>query len=465
MGSSLVLKIGKIEIWKSKGLQPYNGQVRFLGANIVWSDGTRERFVNAYLTNSGVYSVVSYIADLAGSCPFQVYKVKDAKLLKRYKVWTGRNATSESLQKALLIKEKVFELDEVHPINKLIEKPNEWQNQSQFVANSVGIRLLTGERMVLPQKLNMGANEGKPYSLVNLPPQYMGVVGDGTMFGISGFELNMGTGQKFKKEEIIYDRMWTPEFGTSGEQLRGLSPLKAGLKDVDRYDQAQARSAAMLKNQGASGMVYDKQVDGLTPEQAGELKVKLNTEVLGTENVGKIALFNGEAGYINFGLSTKDLGTEELENLSFRRICNVYHVPYRLFDNDSSGLSNAKEFKKEMITMAVIPQLVSVRDTFNTVATLYGDDSIYIDYDVSVYPEMQEDLEKTATVLDKCWFFSGDEKRVKMGADQTGEPMMQKFFIDSNKVDVESLDINLMDEAINGAIADASGSEVSPPKR
>lgn len=463
MGSSLVLKIGKLEIWKSKGLQPYTGQIRWLGTNIVWSDSTRENFVNAYLTNSGVYSIVSYIADLGSNAPFAVYRVKDKKLLKRYKAWTGKNATPESIQKALLIKEKVFELDEAHPMNDILEKPNGWQSQSSFTANSIGYRLLTGERMWLIAKLDMGANEGKPFSLVNLPPQYMSVVGDGTMFGISGYELNMGVFTKFDKDSIVFNRKWTPEFGTAGQQLRGLSPLRSGTKDMDRFSAAQERSASMLESQGAAGVLYEKSGE-LTEEQAGTIKVKTNTEVLGKTNIGKVALFNGDFGYINFGLDTKSLGTEELENLSFKRLCNVYHVPYQIFDNSKSG--NAKEsseFKKEMITMAVVPELSAIRDDWNEVAKLYKGTDIYVDFDISVYPEMQDDLEKTSNILDKCWFFSGDEKRVKMGADQTGEPMMQKFFIDSNKVDIESLDISAIDNALNSAI-DQGGGDTLPAR-
>lgn len=427
--------------------------IGFRGA--IWSDGSREAQVTSFIENSGVYSVVSYITDIASAAPFQVYRVKNKSALKRYKAWTGRNATKESIEKAMMLKEKIFELDENHPMNKLLDRPNEFQTQSSFNANSIGFRLITGERFWMINKLTMGANEGRPFGVYNLPPQYMNVVGDGTMFGISGYELTIGTVQPVAKDSVIFNRKWTPQFGTAGEHLRGLSPLKAASKDVDRYAAATDKSVSMLQNQGAAGVLFNKEwSEDEAIENSGALKYKLNTEVLGSENTGKIAVANGDLGYINFGLNTKDLAIEEMERLSFERICNVYHVPPGLFNPDKATLNNAKEFKKEIITMAVIPELSALRDDYNELAKLYPEEDLYIDFDISVYPEMQDDLEKLATIMTQAWWFTPNEKRVKMGADQDDDvEMMNKYIVPSGMVKIEDLDTDELDRQLEREIA------------
>lgn len=449
--------LSRIKNWiTGKAFKAASTALRWIGfRGAIWSDGTREAQVTSFIENSGVYSVVSYITDIASAAPFQVYRVKNKSQLKKYKAWTGKNATKESLEKAMILKDKVFELDENHDLNRILEKPNEFQSQSSFVANSVGFRLLTGERFLMINKLKMGANEGRPFAVYNLPPQYMNVVGDETMFGISGYELTLGTVQPIEKNTIIFNRKWTPQYGTAGEHLRGLSPLRAASKDVDRYSAATDKSVSMLQNQGAAGVLFNKEWDeDEATENSGALKYKLNTEVLGSDNTGKIAVANGDLGYINFGLNTKDLAIEEMERLSFERICNVFHVPPGLFNPDKATLNNAKEFKKELITMAVIPELSAMRDDFNELAKLYGEEDLYIDFDISVFPEMQDDLEKLATIMEKAWWFKPNEKRVKMGADQDDEnPMMNKYIVPSGMVKIDDLDTDELDRELEREIA------------
>jgi HK97 family phage portal protein len=200
----------------------------------------------------------------------------------------------------------------------------------------------------------------------------------------------------------------------------------------------------MLKNAGAAGMVYNKSLaehgGGWTKEQASETKEKLNKEVLGADNAGKIAVANGDLGYIEFGKNAQELGLLDLEKYSLQQLCNIFNVPYVLLNADNSTYNNIQEAKKELITMAVVPELASLRDDFNAIAAMYKDSNLYVDYDLTVFPELQEDLEKTMRIMKESWWIKPNEKRIAMGMDEDAEEeMMDHYLVPSGITDITNL--------------------------
>lgn len=445
-GHPYKMKIGKLEInWNKKALKPSKTILQVMGMSLTWN--TADDTVN-YTSNSAVYSIINRITRTAANAPFKVYRVKDRKKFHKYKNWTGANATKESLQNAMMIKEQVFEEDNKHPLNVLLDMPNGFQRQAEFTANSIGYKLLTGNRYWFVNKLEQGLNAGKPYSIENLPPQHISVRGDGTLFGIKEYVFNMGQVKEIPKENIIHSKYWNPEIDTTGTHLVGLSPLKAASKNIQRLNDGLDRSVTMMQNAGGAGLLFDKSgVETMTPEEALALKRRINTEVLGMDNAGKIALANGDMGYINFGMSAVDMQILEMEKYSLQQLCNIYGVPYVLFSSDNSTYNNIQEAKKELITMAVIPELASLRDDWNEVAKLYGGD-IYVDYDISVYPELQEDLEKVSRIMLSSWWIKPNEKRLAMNMDEDNDnELMNDYIIPSGMQKLE--DLNGMDEQMN----------------
>lgn len=404
-----------------------------------------------YLKNAGLYSIISKITKSASVCPFKVYRIKDEKKHLRIKGWTGSNATGESIERALLLKELAYEEDTNHPLNALLEQPNPMQKQALFVQNSIGFRLLTGNKFWYKVVLDGGANAGKPVAVYNLPPQNMEIKVGGTMWEVSGYKLNLGTPVDIPAELILHSKYWNPEYDTSGGHLWGLSPLSAASRNLERSSKGEMRSLAMLTNAGAAGVLFNKQENSeMSVAQRSEARRKLNEEVLGLDNAGTIALSNGDLGYINFGMNAQDLSIVELEKWSFQQLCNVYGVPPGLFDPDKMSYNNSKEFKKELITAAVLPELAIERDDWNEIAKLYGDANLYVDYDISCYPEMQEDMQKTADIAGKAWWITGNEKRLMMGMDQdTVEPMMDKYLVSPNLVPLDELSMDSVNAAMD----------------
>lgn len=434
--------------------------MQFFGLSVVWGRWEETEYISkGYSQNAALYSVITRIARTAASCPFKVYKVVDKKKHLKIKAWSGPNATSASLLKAMLHKELAYEEDTTHPLNGLIDNPNPWQGGHEYVEASVSFKLLTGNRFLLLTVLDMGANMGNVASIFNLPPQSTAVLGDGSLFGVREYELQVGRPLKIPVENIIHSKYFNPNITTTGEHLRGLSPLSAGSRPLDISTAADNRSIAMLRNAGAAGMIYSKTVDALTPEQAAVLKAKINDEVLGFENAARIAIGNGDMGYLDFAKTFGEMGIHELGKYSLQQLCNIYSVPYILLSADNSTYNNIREAKKELITMAVLPELVSLRDDWNKIAAKFGAD-IYIDFDLSVYPELQEDMEKTMRIMKDAWWYTGNEKRIAMGADEdTIEPMMKKYLVPSGLQEIGNLNAAVIDQQMN--IIDQTGNNQS----
>ena len=417
-----------------------------------WQTWDNEKFISdGYSGNADLYSIVSRITGVAATTYFKVYRVKDEKKFARYKQWTGSRATKESLQAALLIKQQVFEEDNTHPLNELLEKPNSWQSPCEFMEMSIGFKLLTGNRFWFVNTLDAGANAGRPYSIFNLPPQYMTIIIGNTIWTVKGYELNMGSPQEIPKDLIIHSRYWNPNFDMSGSHLWGLSPLKAASKTLDRSNKAEERGTTMLDNAGAAGVMFDKSGKAYSPEQAEAMKRKVNEEVLGLANSGKILMGNGDLGYINFGLTGVELELLKQEEFSFQRLCNIYKAPPGLFlANANATDNNIKAWNRQLITQAVIPALADLRDDWNAIAARYPE-KLYVDYDLSVFPELQEDLEKVAKFMAQAWWFTGNEKRLAMGGDEDQDnPMMKAYLVPGTLREISDLDPDALLNEING---------------
>lgn len=432
---------------------------RMMGLTYSWGDWTLRKYVeHGYMGNADIYSIVNRITRTAACAPFRVYRIKDKKKHLKYKAWTGERSTIESIQKAMLIKESTYEEDENHPMNALLKNPNNYQGANEFVQTCIGFKLITGNRFLFINKLDAGANKGKPHGLYNLPPQHMTIKAGGKMFEVIEYILNCGWYTEIPKEYVIHSRYWNPNYDMAGSHLWGLSPLKAASKTLERSNKAEERGVIMLDNAGAAGVLFNKSGtdDEDSVERMGQMKKKINEEVLGVENAGAIVLANGDLGYLNFGLTAEQMTLIEQEKFGIERFANIYAVPPGLFMASANATdNNIKAWNKQLITQACLPALSDLRDDLNQVAAMYGDE-IYVDYDISVFPELQEDLEKVAKIFDR-WCFTGNETRLALGYDEDSvEPMMKKYLIRGTWQEINNLNPDLLDDELTDAEREAA---------
>ena len=247
-------------------------------------------------------------------------------------------------------------------------------------------------------------------------------------------------------KDVIHLKYFNPYFNTNGQQLYGLSPLQAAYRTVQRSNDAKDTSVGMLQNQGPKGILYADESNDFGPEQAGKLKEdfynQYGTKTQGgiIQNAGKILIAGAKLGWVNMGLSPVDLQLLESEKITLRELCNVYGVNSALFnDPDNKTYNNMKEAKKEMLTQVVLPELVLIRDAFNRFFEGEIGSGYYIDFDITVFPELQEDMKELSAILSQSWWITPNEKRQAMRYDTVQDDVMNAIYIPAGYLPIDEL--------------------------
>jgi len=86
-----------------------------------------------------------------------------------------------------------------------------------------------------------------------------------------------------------------------------------------------------------------------------------------------------------------------------------------------------------LYTNAVIPELMKIRDELNRwLAPKYGE-KVFIDFDYTTIPELQEETDKVVAQMSQAWWLTPNEKRSAMsyGKDEENE-RMDEYYIPAN---------------------------------
>lgn len=433
--------------------------------NLITPEDNKSTYLtNGYLVNDLVFSVVNLITDKVRVAPWGLYKVVDESSLKTYRALMSRkDLSAEDYRAALKYRKKALEQTTDSKITPILETPNDYCSFSDLVGDSSIFKLVCGGRMIWFETLKAGANEGKPQSLHILPYNLVQIVASKTFpMREEGYRIDQFgiTNQHFERQSVLHDKYFNPYYDEAGGHLFGLSPLKAALLLTTKSNEANKTEAAQFQNQGPRRIIFlDEDKSLSTPVIEGQIQSIKRTlqgkEYSGGENAGKQAFSGYKMGTIDVGLSPVDLGIIESEQWSLRRFCNIYGVQSQLLnDPENKTYNNAKEAEKSLTTRAALPLLNSFRDHFNRKLKEngYKQDNLYVDYDSSVYTELQEDLKEKWTWV-KDLPISHRSKLEMMGIDADEDPALDEIVIPSGYVPIDSL--NVVDDELNGEDADS----------
>ena len=102
-----------------------------------------------------------------------------------------------------------------------------------------------------------------------------------------------------------------------------------------------------------------------------------------------------------------------------------------------------KEAKKALYQNAEIPEMVKIREELNRWLVPRFGDNLYIDFDFTVIPELQEEMDKVVQQMSNAWWVTPNEKRQAMnyGIDEDNE-VLNDYFIPSNLIPANSNDVD-----------------------
>lgn len=479
--------MGLLDIFKKKSLNPNQNNATIIGRQTgavlqQWENG--KYVTEGYLANADVYAIVNFLARKCASLPWYVYKVKPTSKARdehrRYKHLSKGIASKGAFEQALITRKNAYEENIVmdSPLARLLERPNAYQGQDQFFQNLFGFRVLSGEGNIY---LNDGGIKGgKAVEMNVLPTQFVEIYPDpNDLYGVLGYRMMLEKGIDLPKEQVIAWKSWNPDFNsTTRSHLRGVSPIRAAYKTLRMSNNAADASASMAKNGGARGAFSPKIINGvvatINENQAADIQRIVNTNINGTDNKGKISVLQTPWDYMNLGLTSIDMELLESMNFTLHQWCRVFGLPGVIFDTSVSSYNNYQNAMRDLMTNTVVPLACELRDELNKKLVPMFKEDVYIDFDITALPELQQDMERMSRILRDANWLTMDEKRMAMNYEQKGgaydhayvnqglvtleQVMMDLSIADDNSNDNRQRDMEDSDDEVS---EDSNGDDVS----
>lgn len=439
------------------------------------SDNPQGYIDQGYMLNADVYSIIKRISKTAAACPFILHEVKSAGDAAKYQAMSRMgNQKSSDVNR---LRKKAFAPVTDNPMMEVLKTPNPTQSAFEFWENYLGFKLLLGNGYIFGAGPDAGNNAGQMQELYILPAHLMQIVSGGIMEPVAGYRMMYrGSTQELPAERVMHGRNWTPDYSGPASHLYGLSPLRAASQVLGMSNDAVTASAKMFTNMGAQGVLYldNPAAAAWTKEQQQSMTDSYNNKYGGPNKAGTPMITSAKVGWQQIGMSPVDLNIIESQKMSLRQLCNIYGCSSSLFnDPDNKTFNNMEQAKKELITNAVLPELVSLRDDLNRWFVPGWDKNrrFYLDFDLSVFPEMAEDLATMATTLAKCYWMTTNEKRESYGLEPMPDPALDKILIPNTLMDLDDLDaipqidnLELINDAAAKPIADPADPTEPQPK-
>lgn len=414
-------------IASQKGIKHY-GNFDILRNNVHFYGANDQVYIrDGFLKNHHVYSVITKIARECSKAEFNLYRINTRKGKKKLK--GGFSPAKEDA-----------ELVEQHDIYDILDRPNPSEGKRQFIEGAMGFKLSTGEYMIHKIAPQNGANKGIPRRLYLLPPQITNVETFEDDITPKSFDLKNGVTEqdKIPASQVIFGKYFNPE---SSNRHRGLSPIRAGLGSVQRSNDANFANLKLLQNVGPPGILSldDSNAAAIGQSETDQVKEKLKESHSGAENYGDYVVTSLKFKWEQMGMSAQDLDLLETDKVALREICNIFGITSYLFnDAEGSTYNNMREARKDLISQKVIPEMQSFVSQLNEHLVPFYEERDGVQYmltlDESVWPEIQEDMEKQVNILEKAWWLSPNERRLAMGHEEAENDAMNDIWTPTNLI-------------------------------
>lgn len=419
------------------------GLFSWIGRNEVISDFDQTKAIDeGFNASLWLYAIIGKNARKFASIPRYLYDEKALNQEKGRKVNYKTKAYNGT---------QLFDTD----LNKLLNRPNEYQGRSEFMKGLFAFYLACGEAFIwlnrgdVSQRLDPATGQLVPRSdkeidampvleMYVLPSNYVKVYSDpDNVFGITGYALEVaGTKVDIRKNDIIHWRDLNLKFDpASGVHLRGMTRMTPAKSQVQEGKDIAKSSVRMYQNDGAKGLLHSKQgVDEVTPQQESDMRGVVNAKINDNDVKGAVALLMGlELDYIDLARSSVDLDLIKGRVNNSQEMCALYDTPYLLFVPTEATLANLENAKKNWVNDVIIPASKELDDLLNLkllpAFKMVGVARVGCDH--TELPELQQDMNKLVTSLMAAWPVSPNQKLIAMGYEAIDNPLFDEPWIPS----------------------------------
>lgn len=416
----------------------------------IYPDSKSDTFIDkGYKELPNVYGLIEAILSKSTIVPEEYFRIKNYSKHLKYKAMMD----SGNYIKALRYKAEAYEKIENSIIEQLLLNPNNYQTREEFLYSIDGYKLLTGNSYAYHVGL------GSTHELHSIPAPCVDIKVSGGAFSPKfSYKVNY-LENTLPGEDVLHFKKWNPiKSGQSpSEQFKGLSPLQSCRLLLGRYKNADLTQGFQFENMGPGGMITGatSSADGLSEEQADAIQQRFKQQHQGVHKAGDILVTPSALTWTAFGLSAVDLNIIASKKEMIDELCNVYQYPPDLMGGEKK-YNNFEQARKAAITDAVIPVVEARKAVLNKFIKNVLKEDVVIEYDYTIFPEMQDDLEKQSRIAMSSYVLTMDERRSIMGYDAlkpseykdviipSGLSTLEDLYTtDTDEIDEEQLDPNI----------------------
>lgn len=423
---------------------------------VVWFDvQNREKYIReGYQGNHSVYAIINKIATkvVAGGSP-QIFK--ENGIGKNYK--TNKFSPVQHIAlRAKAYKRKELEQieDKRDPLTLLMMQPNPSQSWSELLDLITIMHEATGEAFIYRVTPGIGRNKDLASALYVMPSHLTDLVGGNWREPVSGYKLRIGQTQiEIPFENVLHIKKSNPDFTLTGNQLRGMPPLMAGYKLVTANSAAITALTAALQNEGIKGIVTP--ADSVAPDyyfdgaQKAKIDQRMEEQANSVESRNRIISAAIPLKFVGIGLNPSNMALTEALAMTDKPLANLWGLNPVLFDPNAT-LANLEEAKKQLVTDVCVPFLQTLEEKLNSwlvppFKKAYDIDYT-IDFDTTVYPELQPDMKMVKDVYGNDPAFTWNDLRAMLNWEPSTDPNADKHWVPSNSMLSE--DFTNMDDGV-----------------
>lgn len=436
------MKVGRLEFtksgisWKGKDINNLLNRTfyRFIGTgNIIWFDNKREAYVSkGYSDNEIIFSIMRLLLSKYTQAPFILSKVTSEKHLRKFKSFQAMGGQGMERGETLRLGTKALEEIQDHELLTLLQNPNKYQGQAEFLEAAFGFYKLLGETFIYKIAPENGPNKGKAMELHVLPAHLVEVVYSGDWNDpVRGYKFCLGDMTvEIPAEHVMHLKTWNPNWDLQGTQLRGFSPMQSGGKVLTRNNYNKTAQTKAFVNGGAAYLLTSSNADmPMTVEQVDQVNDRIREKVQGPDNYHNITATSALVNAVKIGESPADLKLIEADKNDLERLCMIFGVDSDLFLSGST-FNNKKDALKSLVTNVVLADLIRFRDSLSKfLLTPYKDEKLFLDFDTTVYTELQPDLELMKKIYGDMWAITPNELRAIFQYDSSEQDGMDDIWI------------------------------------
>lgn len=413
---------------------------------VIFYDFEKDDFIKeGYRSNAEVYKIVRKIVEKCNVPPTYIYEEVSDKKYRKYSKFTKAFTPTDNAKGILYRAKGLRFLEGESDLLNLIERPNSYQSYAEMMELFRIFYFVQGEAFIYRETAK---NSDIALSLHVAPANLMTPIysSDAERI-ISGWKLNMFSG--FEREldaaDVFHLRMSNPYFTEDGQQLRGQSPLLAGLKYLQLDDKSIQAWIKTVENEGAKGIVSPNHSDPnlwLTPEQVTTTEKSMQEKIHGIDNKNKVVVSGMPLQYVQIGMSPDSMQLIEALNHSQVNLADLWGVPATLFEPNPT-YQNQQAATRRFVGEVIIPYLEKEEKALNNwlVKPFSERDgkNYYLDNDTSVFEELKMSFDEIQALKEVLTI---NEIRIIIGYDEIENEYANEVFVTQGKIPLSDYSVS-----------------------